>query len=493
MTPIASSTGTAAPGRIKRQIAHQEPLSAFSVWVVYAYLLRFPILGWLALPALCWLDGCTGASALTRGIMTMSRGWQAFHTTFFAVALEMTVLICAKNMVVNGAERFSVRPPRALWRVLRTRKPRTMWFVLGFVQLPALVTLIYVGWRTVSEQTGWAQDLARRDVLLQTVWPEGGMHWRLYGAVAAGVVAAAVFWYLVSVFYYWTYPAPSEHAKKKSAVSPTPTSPATGEANSAQSDAQAAAAKEEKRQAVPLLFPVRLDYRPEDSQRHEGEASSNTKAQPGKPKGLTVIARYAQKPRFAVWLEWLPEKLLRFPHPGYGVKEGNRLYELHFLSIVSLGAIVLLYLFLYPLVAPVVVSRLAGPDTLLALGIAAAFVAGSSTCETRRIQPVGWLFTGMVLAALCVFLTLCYQNSKHHLIVMETAFPTLGAILVILIMLEWMLSGVTFFLDRFRAPVLSAVLVFMLLLRSALGIHQEHYFEVKRTGALAATEVSTLR
>jgi len=40
-------------------------------------------------------------SALSRGIMTLSTGWQAFHTTFFVVILTTTTLVCARNIVMN--------------------------------------------------------------------------------------------------------------------------------------------------------------------------------------------------------------------------------------------------------------------------------------------------------------------------------------------------------------------------------------------------------
>jgi hypothetical protein len=68
-----------------------------SQWLQYLYFLRFPILGWLTLPFLCFLDAYTGANAITRGIMTLSRMWQAFYVGFFVPALGMTVYICAKE------------------------------------------------------------------------------------------------------------------------------------------------------------------------------------------------------------------------------------------------------------------------------------------------------------------------------------------------------------------------------------------------------------
>jgi len=79
-----------------------------SRWLQYLYFLRFPILAYLFLPLLVYLDGCTGAQKLTRGIVTIDSGWQAFLRSVFVVALGMTTLITARNIVYNGAER-SVR------------------------------------------------------------------------------------------------------------------------------------------------------------------------------------------------------------------------------------------------------------------------------------------------------------------------------------------------------------------------------------------------
>ena len=66
--------------------------------------------------------------------------------------------------------------------------------------------------------------------------------------------------------------------------------------------------------------------------------------------------RGARKPQLAEWLESAALWPLTFTHIGYAQDSNGSLWELHFLATVSLIAFVLLYLFLYPIVAPVVTT-----------------------------------------------------------------------------------------------------------------------------------------
>ena len=81
----------------------------------YLYFLRFCLLGSLLLPLLCVLDYLTGVSALSRGIITLTTGWQAFHAVFFVVTFATTTLVCARNIVMNGNFRFVSQPPMKLY------------------------------------------------------------------------------------------------------------------------------------------------------------------------------------------------------------------------------------------------------------------------------------------------------------------------------------------------------------------------------------------
>jgi hypothetical protein len=378
-----------------------------SKWLQYLYFLRFPLLGWIMLPVLCLMDGCTGASAVTRGIMTLSRGWQAFYTAFFVTALMMAVLICARNIVRNGRIRFRSAPPPSLRRVLTTAKQRRVWIVLAVAHIPTALTLFYVAWTTIQEK--------------EAVFGTG--YWRLWGCYALGLLLAFVFWYLVSIFYLWTYPAARN--KEPSA----------------------------------LLFP-------------------------GTMRGFKA-AQNTSQPWVAVWIEAAARKVLWITHSGYASTEDGPLWELHSLTTVALSAYFLLYLFLYPLIAPVVVSK-GILDAVSAVVIVILLVLGARKTD-GGMDRVGLLFSTIEVVMLAIFLGFLYYDGAHRSVMMETAFPTLASVLVILIFFLWLLSGASFLLDRYRIPVLvTAVLV--VFIPKYLSVDQEHYFEATDTTRIDAID-----
>jgi len=113
----------------KREFHPAPPFTRRDKWsrrFQYLYFLRFCLLGWLLLPFLCLLDGRTRVTALSRGIMTLSTGWQAFHAVFFVVTLMTTTLVCARNIVMNGNFRFSSQPPVWLYERMTACKTRTL-------------------------------------------------------------------------------------------------------------------------------------------------------------------------------------------------------------------------------------------------------------------------------------------------------------------------------------------------------------------------------
>ncbi len=162
-----------------------------SQWFQYIYFLRFSLLAWLFLVFLVCLDDRTGAAALTRGIMTVESGWQAFFAAFFLVALQMTVLITARNIVKNGEDRFLSTPPFFLHAALTSVKTKTVWLVLAVVHIPTYLALVYLAFNASREQ----QTFTLFGESTQYVW----------FFLFLGVAAALLFWYLVSLFYAWTY------------------------------------------------------------------------------------------------------------------------------------------------------------------------------------------------------------------------------------------------------------------------------------------------
>ncbi|WP_035356984.1 hypothetical protein [Edaphobacter aggregans] len=157
-----------------------------SRWLQYIYFLRFCILTWLFLPVLIFLDATGKTTSITRGIFTMESGWQAYNAAFFVLALNMTVLITARNIVRNGSARFISQAPDLVDSALCSTGPLAMWLVLIVVHLPTILTV------------GWLYRLARHEEVIKK-FPYIGFN------LLAGLGFGMIFWLLVSIFYYWTY------------------------------------------------------------------------------------------------------------------------------------------------------------------------------------------------------------------------------------------------------------------------------------------------
>ena len=119
-------------------------LQKISRWLQYLYFLRFCILTWLFIPVLLLLDLAGKTTSITRGIFTLENGWQAYNAAFFILALNMTVLITARNIVRNGPDRFSSDPPPSLKDALCSTTSRAMWITLLVVHLPTILTVCWL-------------------------------------------------------------------------------------------------------------------------------------------------------------------------------------------------------------------------------------------------------------------------------------------------------------------------------------------------------------
>ncbi len=430
----------------KREFHPDPPSSRRDNWarrLQYLYFLRFCLLGWLLLPLVCALDAWTGVSALSRGIMTLSTGWQAFHATFFVVTLATTTLVCARNTVMNGNLRFNSQPPVRLYEWLTACAPRTLWTVLAMAQVPSILTLWYVGRTTIREQVGFAGADAG-------TWPYAGWHLSLWSWYAGGLVAAFAFWYLVTLFYLWTHEwIPGDGPRA-------------------------------------LIFPPLL---PNVEDAMQG----------------------ASKPQLADWLERALRWPLKFTHIGYAPDKEGPLWELHFLATVSLIAFVLLYLFLYPIVAPVLTTTHPAAEILFAAVICACVLLGATETGHWRIEKPGVFFSSVFLLAWGSFVYLLVSDIRHQSVILERSFPVLASVTVILIFLQWGVNGASFFFDRYRVPVLTATVAFIFLPKLVLSFvpapsgdswtqwmqthiadwDADHYFEVRQTAAVPALPTPT--
>ena len=78
----------------------------FARWLQYIYFVRVSVLLWIFLPLFCLLDLAGVTASLSRGIVTLDSGSQVFYAAFFIVAVNMTVLVTARNTVRNGRNRL---------------------------------------------------------------------------------------------------------------------------------------------------------------------------------------------------------------------------------------------------------------------------------------------------------------------------------------------------------------------------------------------------
>ena len=389
-----------------KQEFHPDPPSTrkenWSRRLQYLYFLRFCLIGWLLLPFVCVLDARTGVSALSRGIMTLSTGWQAFHATFFVVTLATTVLVCARNIVMNGNFRFATQPPVWLYEWMTETEARTLWTVLAVAQIPALITLWYVARTTIREQVGGFPGSN------PGTWPYGGWHLSLWGSYAGGLAAAFVFWYLVTLFYLWTHEwIPGDGPRA-------------------------------------LIFPPLL------------------------PR-VEEALQDASKPQLAEWLEGALHWPLKLTYTGYAPNREGPLWELHFLATVSLIAFVLLYLFLYPIVAPVVTTTHPGAEIAFAAVICACVLVGASQTRRWKWDRAGLFFSSLFLLLLGSFVYLLVSDIVHQSVTLDRSFPVLASVTVILIFMQWGINGASFFFDRYRVPVLTSAIAFIFLPKLVLS------------------------
>jgi hypothetical protein len=240
--------------------------------------------------------------------------------------------------------------------------------------------------------------------------------WLYFGI---GILTALFFWYAVSLFYHWTYTEPLGN------------------------DAGPNGAK-------PLIFP----------QKFFGDLDT------------------APRPILAKMLERPLRYLARFTYPGFAPGPDGPLWELHFLAFVSLVGFLLLYVFLYPLTAPV--PR--GPDLrvgkIVACLIALIFIAGVAFTPTRGhsswATPVKYFF---IVIAIGLATTFCISASLFvRGIGPERDLPVLASIAILCSFMLWVFAGLAFLLDRYRVPVFTALLVIIFFPKLMHWTYGEHYF-----------------
>ncbi|MGA2251066.1 hypothetical protein [Terracidiphilus sp.] len=399
---------------------------SFGSLIRYLYFLRFSILLWLLPFLLCALNE-TGARALLSGIVTPVRCVQYLCASFFLIAAGFESLTLARIVLFHGEERFSHEPPLWLVRFFAAERkkehqwfPRHRWVVESLApigsQLPTAAMFVY--FFTNGGKEGVAPD-------------------QIALGLASGTLLALFFWYAICGFYYLTYQPINQ---------------------SSDDEPQSATAKT-------LVLP-RWMFFLSDS---------------GKRGRLGDVLEYAKSPDI---LERVTGFFARFfPISGYKQNRRGLLYEAHYFALVSSGGFFGLYIALCPITAPMPVSFwplvssifyvLGG---LMFVRVAHKTVPGGAQLparEARHLRCWKWV--------LGIFM-LCFSLSIPVLYFIEDAerFPILALVLILIMSAGWLLGGIAFFLDRFRVPVLTLVIMTIVvprMLHLDFGM-DEHYLSI---------------
>ncbi len=426
-------------------------------WVRYGYFLRFSLALWLFAPLMCVLD-TTGFKTLTSGVMTPETLQQYICVAFFLVSAGFVALICARVVLINGPERWDKcydqkagdakrddgRPP-GLTALLANDEAKNEWWALLLSQLPN----VGVYWYLIVNGSG--QEVHAADIWLGLV---------------LGSVLAVIVWWEVNAFYYLTYSAPDpagtvEFGRNAARTLLLPRnflgfglsrprvdkySPGTIEGASTWLEGRIV-------DDVLRWIAERFYESPGYAYRFKPTLAESAPAEPktGEPAPF-------QPPPPAI-----PPPSLAAP-----LSPPTRLYEGHVFGGVSAFMFTVIYSLMWPLTAPVPALY----TSIVFLVLLFLICAALAWVIVRTPGHPRWR-AGLIVAVTLFFL------SVAALYVLSSAerFPILATVLIITTTLCWTLSGIAFFLDLYRVPVITVFLLAMVLPRIFhwdMG-REEHY------------------
>jgi hypothetical protein len=261
---------------------------------------------------------------------------------------------------------------------------------------------------------------------------EGVPQWRIAKGLGLGLLLAFAFWYAVTAFYYLTF------------------QPAKGRAQSSAA-------------AHTLLLPRSWMLLSGDGAgRRFGDALEDA----GGPRSMDWTARL-------------------FKAEGYRNAEGG-IEEVHSFSMVAALLCFALFCVLWPLTAPVLVAFWPWVAIVVYLAGAAVFLGVVLFARhggyTAKAKLIAWKI--LLAAAVAGFglsipwLYFCYDAER---------FPILALLLILVTFGAWLLGALAFYLDRFRLPVLTTIVILLAIPRifNWYGAFEEHYLSVSTRQAQA--------
>jgi hypothetical protein len=385
-----------------------------SAWVPYLYFLRFSILLWVFPPLLAILNAPSLMRSLLSGIVTPARWIQYLCVAFFLVALSFVALIVARVVVINGEDRFGNKPPQKLYDLLAGESARQEWLALLLSQLNTVGVFAYLYFNGRAEHVGGTSILV---------------------GLAAGTGLAAIYWYVVSALYYLSFEP------------------------EAQSSLRAARART-------LLFP-----RSAFGMRADGAA-----------QGFGDLLESASTPHLLRSARASVTRLM----PRAGFRNARRddlkgeisgpVYEGHSFSLAAAISFYALFLVLAPLTAPMP-TPFWSLISLLVCVVGGVLLAVNVLTATpkHRADAVRLWKSKIPLAVAILFFAAAIP--AIYLFSDAERFPIFALLLILITSLVWFLSGVAFFADRYRIPVLTVLLLALLVPRLFhwTGGREEHY------------------
>jgi hypothetical protein len=450
------------PGTLSPQAQKKPNLKAWihdqgPRWLRYLYFLRFSLALWLFAPILCLVN--LKDQTLTSGVLVPDFWQQYLCIGFFLASAGLAALALARIVLINGPERWDLNyerdqnqegsRPRFLTNLLVNDDSKKEFQAVVASQLPNLFVLLYM--------TSYGSS-------------QGVSPWTILGGLLGGFVIAGVFWWLPNAWYYLTYRTPKGDSKVITFV--------LG-----------------KNAARTILYPRKTFWL-------NKPGCDLLLGRPSIEQAITSLEK-AKLLRFLVRYSGY-EKLVSVlaEQPGYGTDPcyGNTIYESHSFAFIAVFAFCGLYFLIWPLTAPVSAPvALVIAIVAMVLFLAAVLYvfwtvkppqAGEEkpAAETQdwirksklRQVKVG-LTIGAVVFIACV-IGLVFTSRDR--------FPIFATVLIMMVAACWVLGGLAFFLDRYRVPVLTVLILLMVFPRILHwdhnpitgGSQEEHYLSTTEIG-----------
>jgi hypothetical protein len=402
-------------------------------WLNYLYFVRFSILLWLTILTLAAADSLGITTQVTLGILTPETYLQLFFASFFIVVSGWLALTLARIVCAYGEERFSTRVPSALGV-----GTSMAWSTFLFSQGPGLVLL---------------DRVARNANYEGLVGPV-----KVIVFLSLGAIAAFVFWMIIAILYYWTYqPKP---------CAPPPTGVGGDFTEKMPCDL------DDVLTARAFLIP--------NSRWLRLERLENL---PNPP--LAAFVRW--------WLDRLAACGAGYSRLGSEeLTQGGELHSGHAIALFLFLGFLSLYIGLMPVTAPLDLPTVRGIVRIVVIVIFIAAILNFVVARKRSSETEAVISPSVrsrmsrhrdpsrkwykVLAYFATAILVAFGVAIFWQPPLGKTFPVVASVFVLFIFITSTMSGLAFWADRFRIPVLLLVLSIITLM-NVRSLRVDHVFK----------------